>query len=87
MPANKRKNYERTSEAPPTSVVTGPGGAYYLSELTGAPFVYGKANIYRVVPWEAPRLFLTSDAFLSHYHDGWWGLGTRTTNLLGSLSF
>jgi glucose/arabinose dehydrogenase len=41
-------------DAVPTSVVAGPDGAYYVGELTGAPFFTGAANIYRVIPGEAP---------------------------------
>ena len=35
-------------DAVPTSVVVGPDGAYYVSQLTGFPFPVGGANIYRV---------------------------------------
>ena len=34
----------------PTGVVVGPDGAYYVSELTGFPFVPGYSRILRVVP-------------------------------------
>ncbi len=34
----------------PTSVAVGPDGAYYVSELTGFPFLPGLARIHRVVP-------------------------------------
>jgi hypothetical protein len=40
----------------PTAVATGPDGAYYVSELTGVPFAAGFANIYRVVPGQAPTV-------------------------------
>lgn len=46
------------TDAVPTSVVRGPDGAYYVGELTGAPFLVGEANVYRVVPSEAPAVFL-----------------------------
>lgn len=36
------------AQSVPTSVVTGPDGAQYVSELTGFPFEPGLANIYRV---------------------------------------
>ncbi len=39
---------ELTVEAAPTSVVTGPDGARYVSELTGYPYPNGMARIYRV---------------------------------------
>jgi hypothetical protein len=35
-------------DAVPTSVVVGPDGAYYVSQLTGFPFPVGGANVYRV---------------------------------------
>jgi glucose/arabinose dehydrogenase len=41
----------------PTSVVVGPDGAYYVSELTGFPFPVGAARIYRVVPGSPPQVF------------------------------
>jgi hypothetical protein len=44
-------------DAVPTSVVVGPDGAYYVSQLTGFPFPVGGANIYRVVPGEAPTVY------------------------------
>ena len=34
----------------PTSVVKGPDGLYYISQLTGFPFIPGGANIFRVNP-------------------------------------
>jgi hypothetical protein len=44
-------------QAVPTSVVRGPDGAYYVSQLTGFPFPVGAANIYRVVPGHAPTVY------------------------------
>ena len=32
----------------PTTVVLGPDGAYYVSQLTGGPFAVGVANVFRV---------------------------------------
>jgi sugar lactone lactonase YvrE len=46
----------RSTDAVPTAVAIGPDGAYYVSELTGIPFAAGAANIYRVVPWQAPTV-------------------------------
>jgi hypothetical protein len=43
----------------PTSVVVGPDGAYYVSELTGFPFPVGEARVYRVVPGEDPTIYAT----------------------------
>ena len=48
----------RSTDAVPTAVVRGPDGAYYVSELTGAPFTAGAARVYRVVPGQAPEIFL-----------------------------
>jgi hypothetical protein len=39
-----------TIQSVPTAVTVGPDGAYYVSELTGFPFVVGAARIYRVQP-------------------------------------
>ncbi len=50
---------QRATDAVPTAMVSGPDGAYYVSELTGAPFTAGAARVYRVVPGEAPEVFLT----------------------------
>jgi len=47
----------RSTDAVPTDVVTGPDGAYYVSELTGVPFAAGAASIYRVVPGETPEIY------------------------------
>jgi hypothetical protein len=44
-------------QAVPTSVVVGPDGALYVSQLTGAPFVPGAANIYRVEPGSEPEVY------------------------------
>ena len=46
----------RSTDAVPTSVAVGPDGAYYVSELSGVPFSAGAANIYRVVPGQAPTV-------------------------------
>ena len=45
------------TDAVPTSVVQGPDGAYYISQLTGFPFEKGDANIWRVVPGEEPTVY------------------------------
>ena len=46
----------RSTDSVPTAVAVGPDGAYYVSELTGVPFAAGAANIYRVVPGQAPTV-------------------------------
>jgi sugar lactone lactonase YvrE len=44
----------RSTDAVPTGLTVGPDGAYYVGELTGAPFTAGAARVYRVVPGSAP---------------------------------
>ena len=55
------------ADAVPTSVVLGPDGAYYVSELTGVPFVDTRANVYRVVPADEPQMFFIEDACLTGF--------------------
>ena len=55
------------ADAVPTSVVRGPDGAYYVSELTGVPFVDTRANVYRVVPADEPQMFFIQDACLTGF--------------------
>jgi hypothetical protein len=43
----------------PTAVAVGPGGALFVSELTGFPFPKGAARIFRVVPGQAPTVWAT----------------------------
>jgi hypothetical protein len=47
------------ADAVPTSVVRGPDGAYYISQLTGFPFEAGLSSIWRVVPGSAPTKWAT----------------------------
>ena len=47
----------RTTDSVPTAVAVGPDGAYYVGELSGVPFATGAANVYRVVPGQAPQVF------------------------------
>ncbi|HZW72359.1 MAG TPA: ScyD/ScyE family protein, partial [Caldimonas sp.] len=42
------------TEPVPTGIAIGPDGAYYVSELTGFPFVSGAARIYRIAPGGTP---------------------------------
>jgi sugar lactone lactonase YvrE len=61
------------ADAVPTSVVRGPDGAYYISQLTGFPFAQGVANIWRVVPGSAPTVYasgLTNVTDLAFARDG-----------------
>jgi hypothetical protein len=59
----------QTSDAVPTSVVVGPDGAYYISELTGIPFTNGRATIYRLDPATdvIPHAFTLNEAFLTGF--------------------
>jgi hypothetical protein len=64
---------EIPTDAVPTSVVQGPDGAYYISQLTGFPFEKGDANIWRVVPGQAPTVYasgLTNLTDLAFAEDG-----------------
>jgi hypothetical protein len=45
------------TDSVPTAVTLGPDGALYVGELTGAPFCAGSANVYRVVPGQAPTVY------------------------------
>jgi hypothetical protein len=49
----------RPTDCVPTCVAVGPDGAYYVGELTGTPFTPGAANIYRVLPGQAPEVYLS----------------------------
>ena len=54
-------------------MVRGPDGAYYVSQLTGFPFEKGDANIWRVVPGQAPTVYasgFTNLTDLAFAHDG-----------------
>lgn len=46
-------------DAVPTSAVSGPDGALYVSQLTGFPFPVGDANIWRLVPGQEPTIYAT----------------------------
>ena len=46
-----------TVQSVPTSVVVGPDGALYVSELTGFPFNPGHARVWRVVPGHPPSVY------------------------------
>lgn len=50
---------DRNTDSVPTTVAAGPDGAYYVGELTGQPFAPGASNIYRVLPGEAPSVYLS----------------------------
>ena len=46
-----------SGHAVPTGFAVGPDGAYYVGILGGFPFRDGVANVYRIVPGEAPTVF------------------------------
>jgi hypothetical protein len=75
------------TDAVPTSVVRGPDGAYYISQLTGFPFEKGDANIWRVVPGHAPTVYasgLTNLTDLAFAPDGsLYAVEIATDGLLG----
>jgi hypothetical protein len=50
-------NPNDTIESVPTTVEQGPDGAFYVGELTGAPFYPGEARIWRVVPGQPATVF------------------------------
>jgi hypothetical protein len=54
----------RSTDAVPTSVAEGPDDAYYVGELTGAPFAPGEARIWRVVPGHDPEVLCMGFSFV-----------------------
>ncbi len=54
----------RSTDSVPTSVAKGPDGAYYVGELTGAPFTAGAANVWRVSPGQPPEVFQAGFSFI-----------------------
>lgn len=54
----------RSTDAVPTSVTIGPDGAYYVGELTGAPFTPGEANIWRIAPGQSPQVYCTGFSYI-----------------------
>lgn len=45
------------AQAVPNTVVKGPDGAYYIGQLTGAPFGEGAATVWRWVPGSEPTVY------------------------------
>jgi hypothetical protein len=54
----------RSTDSVSNSVAVGPDGAYYVGELTGAPFVPETANVWRVVPGQAPQVHCSGFNFI-----------------------
>ena len=55
---------QRSTDAVSNSVARGPDGAFYVGELTGNPFTAGIANVYRVVPGQAPQVYCSGFSFI-----------------------
>ena len=54
----------RATDAVPNAVARGRDGAYYVGELTGAPFVPETANVWRVVPGREPQIYCAGFNFI-----------------------
>lgn len=55
----------------PDAIVKGPDGAFYIGELTGAPYPKGGANVYRYVPGSAPTVWASGFTnVIDLYFDG-----------------
>jgi hypothetical protein len=54
----------RATDSVSNSVARGPDGAYYVGELTGAPFVPNTANVWRVVPGQEPAVYCSGFNFI-----------------------
>jgi hypothetical protein len=73
------------SEAVPTSVSRGPDGALYVSTLSGEPFLPGAARIYRVVPGQAPEVYLSGFTMVTDH--SWGADGSLYVLQYASLPF
>jgi hypothetical protein len=58
------RSHGRNTDSVPTSVSTGPDGAYYVGELTGGPFTPDQAHVYRVVPGQPPQEYGPTFSFI-----------------------
>ena len=66
-------------------MAVGPGGALFVSELTGFPFPQGAARIFRVVPGHAPTVWatgLTNVTDLTWYRGSLYAVQLANTGLL-----
>lgn len=71
----------------PTSVVTGPDGALYVSELTGFPFPKGGSVIWRVEKGKAPTQYasgLTNVTDLAWHKESLYAVQLADAGLLGT---
>lgn len=53
-----------TDAVPDTVATTRRDGAYYVGELTGVPFTPGLANVWRVVPGQAPQVYCSGFSYI-----------------------
>lgn len=56
-PAGGDGTAQAPTQAVPSTVVRGPDGAYYIGQLTGAPFGEGAATVWRWVPGSDPEVY------------------------------
>jgi hypothetical protein len=54
----------RVTDSVPNAVAMGRDGAYYVGELTGVPFIPGEANVWRIVPGQAPQVYCPGFSFI-----------------------
>ena len=54
----------RPTDSVPNAVAQGRDGAYYVGELTGVPFTPGNANVWRVVPGQAPQVYCSGFSYI-----------------------
>jgi hypothetical protein len=69
----------------PTAVAVGPGGALFVSELTGFPFPQGAARIFRLVPGKRTQVWatgLTNVTDLTWYRGSLYAVQLSNTGLL-----
>ncbi|HLT83701.1 MAG TPA: ScyD/ScyE family protein [Phototrophicaceae bacterium] len=56
-PAGGDGTAQAPAQAVPNALVRGPDGAYYIGQLTGAPFGEAAATVWRWVPGSAPEVY------------------------------
>lgn len=56
-PAGGDGTVQAPAQAVPNAVVRGPGGAYYIGQLTGGPFGEGAATVWRWEPGAEPEVY------------------------------
>jgi sugar lactone lactonase YvrE len=58
------RSHGRDTDSSPTAVTRGSDGAYYVGELSGAPFTPDRAHVYRVVPGHPPEEYGPTFSFI-----------------------